>query len=359
MISTRSYLFLSVALIACFTVAGWAAVGGSISGTVKDATGGVIPGAMITVMNVALSTEYKTTTDARGYYSFPSLAVGRYNLTIDAAGFKQQQKNNIVVDADAAVEVSASLAVAQVNQEVLVTDSIEAQQVQVETVSTQLGDVVTGAQMTTVALNGGSFTDMLAIQPGIVPMTTQQPDSIVMAGASVAIQPSGILNPGNQSISGQREDANGFLINGGDVKELMNGGTSIVPNLDSIHEFRVLTNNFDAEYGNYAGGIVNVVTKSGENQIHGSAFNFLRNTALDARNFFSPERGFFRQNQFGGTLGGSIKKDKLFYFGDYQGTRTNQGIDTGLIAVPTLANRGGDLSDQADSLTDRKSTRLN
>src|SRR5215467_13410536 len=182
-------------------------------------------------------------------------------------------------------------------------------------------------------------------------MTTQQPDSIVMAGVTVAIAPSGILNPGNQSISGQREDANGFLINGGDVKELMNGGTSIVPNLDSIHEFRVLTNNFDSEYGNYSGGIVNVVTKSGANAIHGSGFEFLRNTALDARNFFSPERGFFRQNQFGGTLGGPIAKDKVFYFGDYQGTRTSQGIDTGLIPVPTLANRTGDLSDQRDSLT--------
>src|SRR5260370_2365387 len=196
--------------------------------------------------------------------------------------------------------------------------------------------------MTTVALNGRSFTDLLGIQPGIVPMTTQQPDWTVMAGACGAIQPSGVLNPGNQSISGQREDANGFLINGGDVKELMNGGTSVVPNLDSIQEFRVLTNNFDAEYGNYAGGIVNVVTKSGANEIHGSGFEFLRNTSLDARNFFSPERGFFRQNQFGGTLGGPIAKDKLFYFGDYQGTRTSQGIDTGLIPVPTLANRTGD-----------------
>src|SRR6516162_4371602 len=138
-----------------------------------------------------------------------------------------------------------------------------------------------------------------------------------MAGASVAIAPSGVLNPGNQSVSGQREDANGFIVNGGDVKELMNGGTTIVPNLDSIVEFTILTNNFDAEYGNYSGGIVNVVTKSGSNQVHGSGFEFLRNTDLDARNFFSPERSFYRQNQFGGTVGGPIKKDQVFYFGDY------------------------------------------
>src|SRR5258706_9519450 len=125
-----------------------------------------------------------------------------------------------------------------------------------------------------------------------------------MAGASVAIAPSGLLNPGNQSISGQREDANGFVVNGGDVKELMNGGTAIVPNLDSIAEFRVLTNNFDAEYGNYSGGIVNVVIKGGTNQVHGSGFEFLRNTSLDAKSFFSPERNVSRQNQFGGSVGG-------------------------------------------------------
>src|SRR6516164_2901327 len=329
----------------------FALVGGSISGTIKDTTGGVIPGAMVTVTNSAIRTEFKTVTDSKGYFSFPNLAVGTWDLSIESTGFKPQKKSGLVIDVNTALEVNATLDIENVTQEVSVQTDVATEAVQVETVSTQLGEVVTGTEMTTVALNGRSFTDLLALQPGIVPMTTQQPDSIVMAGASVAIQPSGALNAGNQSISGQREDANGFLINGSDVKELMNGGTSIVPNLDSIHEFRVLTNNFDPEYGNYAGGIVNVVTKSGANQVHGSGFEFLRNTALDARNFFSPERGFFRQNQFGGTLGGPIAKDKAFYFGDYQGTRTNQGIDTGLIAVPTLANRTGDLSDQADSLT--------
>jgi hypothetical protein len=201
-----------------------------------------------------------------------------------------------------------------------------------------------------VALNGRSFTDLLALQPGIVPMSTQLPDSIVMAGAQVAIAPSGNLNPGNQSISGQREDANGFIVNGGDVKEMMNGGTTIVPNLDSIAEFRVLTNNFDAEYGNYSGGIVNVVTKSGTNQLHGSGFEFLRNTALDARSWFSPERDVFRQNQFGGTIGGPIKKNKILFFSDYQGTRTNQGVDTGLIPVPSVTERSGNFLNNPDVL---------
>lgn len=342
---------ISLTALLLFTTAVMsAAVGGSISGTVKDSTGGVIPGATITVTNSSIKTEFKTTTDARGFFSFPNLAVGTWNLTIELAGFKTEKKAGLVIDVNTALEANATLEVESVTQEVSVSTDVATEAVQVETVSTQLGQVVTGTEMTSVALNGRSFTDLLALQPGIIPMTTQQPDSIVMAGASVAIQPSGALNAGNQSISGQREDANGFLINGGDVKEMMNGGTSIVPNLDSIHEFRVLTNNFDSEYGNYSGGIVSVVTKSGANETHGSGFEFLRNTALDSRNFFSPERGIFRQNQFGGTLGGPIVKDKVFYFGDYQGTRTFQGIDSGLISVPSLLNRTGDLSSQASSL---------
>lgn len=249
-----SFLLRSVSRLICFLLAiivfgsvAWAWVGGSISGTVKDSSGGVIPGAMITVTNTALGAEFKAISDSKGYYSFPNLAVGRYDLNVDAAGFKPQKKNGLVVNVDSAIEVTTSLEVLEVTTEVAVSATADELQVAVETISTQLGDVVTATQMTTVALNGRSFTDLLALQPGIVPTSTQQPDSIVMAGATVAIAPSGALNAGNQSISGQREDANGFMINGGDVKELMNGGTTIVPNLDSIAEFRILTNNFDAE----------------------------------------------------------------------------------------------------------------
>ncbi len=320
---------------------------GSISGTVKDPSSAVIPGATVTATNTATNVATKTVTDDKGFYAFPSLPVGRYNVKVEEEGFGGQSRNNLDVDANGALVEDLTLEMAEKVEEVTVLESAA----QVETASSQMGQVVTGTQMTSVALNGRSFTDLLALQPGIVPMSTQQPDSIVMAGASVAIAPSGDLNPGNQSISGQREDANGFMVNGGDVKELMNGGTTIVPDLDSIAEFRVLTNNVNAEYGNYSGGIVNVVTKGGGNQLHGSAFDFLRNTDLDARNFFSPDRSFYRQNQFGGTVGGPIKKDKIFYFADYQGTRTAQGIDTGLIPVPTLAERSGNFSALASQLT--------
>src|SRR5262249_15688768 len=198
---------------------------------------------------------------------------------------------------------------------------------------------------------GRTFTDLLAIQPGVIPVTTMQPDSIIMAGVTGAVAPSGQLNPGNLSISGQRESANSFLVNGSDVQERMNGGTSIVPGLDSVDQFRVLTSNFDPQYGNYNGGIVSVITKSGSDRLHGSAFDFVRNTALDARNYFSPQRATFTQQQPGGTLGGPLRKGKLFFFADYQATRTTQGIEAGLIQVPSVADRSGNLGDLASTLT--------
>lgn len=320
---------------------------GSVLGTVKDATGAVIPGTLVQLTNTAQGVQSRSVSDASGNFSFQSLPVGRYELQASAQGFNILKQVGLVVDADSALRANIVLQVAERTENI----EVSATALHVEVENTQVGEVIDGNAITTVALNGRSFTDLLSLQPGIVPVTTQQPNSVVMAGASVAIAPSGELNPGNESISGQREDANGYMINGGDVKEVMNGGTSVVPNLDSISEFRVLTSNFDAEYGNYNGGVVNVITKSGTNQIHGSGFEFLRNTAFDGRNFFSPESGFFRQNQFGGTVGGPILKNKIFFFADYQGTRLNESVDTGLIPVPTSMNRMGDFSTDPGSFT--------
>ena len=340
-------LLVSLVLIPFLAILARAAVGGSISGTVTDQTGAVIPDATVTALNLDTTVQQSSKTNAGGFYAFTFLPVGRYEIEILREGFKPYKRTGLVIDVNTELRADVVLTMGAQSAEVIVSDT----GVHIDTESTQVGEVVTGTVMTTVALNGRSFTDLLSLQPGIVPSTTQQPNSIVMAGATVAIAPSGDLNPGNQSISGQREDANGYMVNGADVKELMNGGTAIVPDLDSLAEFRILTDNFDAEYGNYSGGIVNVVTKSGTNQLHGSGFEFLRNTVLDARNYFSPESGFFRQNQFGGTVGGPIEQNKVFFFADYQGTRTSQSIDTGLIPVPSLADRRGDLSDQASSLT--------
>ncbi|MFZ1203946.1 MAG: carboxypeptidase regulatory-like domain-containing protein, partial [Candidatus Acidiferrales bacterium] len=341
---------LAIGLLLC-VLAARAATSGSISGTVKDPSGAVLPGVTLTLKNSSLGTEYKTKTDARGYYSFPNLPVGNYDLTLELTPFKTETRSGISVDMDSALQIDVSLQLAEQSQSVTVNSTVAAEQVQVETVATHLGDVVSSTQMTALPLNGRSYTDLLAIQPGVSPVTTLTPTSVIMAGVTGTINPSGDLNPGDVSIDGQRESANGFMVDGIDVQEHMNGGTSVIPNLDSIQEFRVLTNNFDPEYGNYNGGMINVVTKSGSDSFHGDVFEFLRNTDLDAKNYFSATRGTFRQNQFGGTLGGPVKPRKIFFFADYQGTRTNEGITSPITSVPTVQDRSGNLADLASALT--------
>jgi hypothetical protein len=320
------------------------ATGGSVSGTVADPTGAVVAGATLRLINPAQQTHYQVFSDKRGSFSFPNLPVGHYDLTISAGGFTTQRKTSLAVDTDSAIRVDFALAIGTETDSVMVTSSAG---VHVDTVATHLGEVVSGSQMAELPLNGRSYTDLLAIQPGVAPISTLLPNSVIMAGVTGGLDPSGDLNPGNLSINGQRESANGFMVNGIDVQEPMNGGTSVIPNLDSIEEFRVLTNNFDPEYGNYNGGIITVVSKSGSNTLHGKAFEFFRNTALDARGYFDPTVPAFNQNQFGGAIGGPIKHDKLFFFTDYQGTRTTQGVSTGNISVPTAAQRAGNFLDPA------------
>jgi Carboxypeptidase regulatory-like domain/TonB dependent receptor len=352
--SKRSWLhngFACIAILTCAATSLWAAANGTLSGTVKDPSGSLVPGVTITLVNIALQSEFKAVSNSQGFYSFPTLPAGHYEMTIEASGFKTQKKTGITVDTDAALKLDVGLQIGQQSETILVAGGEVTSETQVDTVATHLGEVVTGSQMTALPLNGRSFTDLLSIQPGIIPITTLTPSSVIMAGVTGGLSPSGDLNPGNLSIDGQRESSNGFMVDGIDVQEHMNGGTSIVPNLDSIDEFRVQTNNFDPEYGNYNGGMVTVVTKSGSDSFHGNAFEFLRNTDLDARGYFDPSRAAFRQNQFGGTLGGSIKRQEIYFFGDYQGTRTTEGVETGLISVPSVQDREGNLSDVASSLT--------
>src|SRR4029077_3804409 len=212
-------------------------------------------------------------------------------------------------DANSAIRLDVKLEIGEVSEKVTVISDA----VQVETQNTQMGEVINSRKITAVPLNGRDFTDLLSLQPGVVPSQY----AAQSAGLNDrTVSGSNSLNAGNQSINGQREAANGFMINGANADEGKNNGTAVIPNLDSIEEFRIITNNFDAEYGNYSGGQINVVTKSGTNSYHGSAFEFLRNTAFDARNFFDSSVGKFIQNQFGGTLGGPIKKDKVFFFAD-------------------------------------------
>jgi carboxypeptidase family protein len=324
----------------------WASDGGRLLGTITDPRGNVVPGAKVTATETATAGTQTITTDSRGFYSFQSLPVGRYEVEVDASGFKPLRRTGVVIDVNSKVVVDAALAIGERTETVTVSESAA----HVETADTQMGQVITGKQMTAVPLNGRSYTDLLALQSGVVPVTSLTSDTTQDVGVS-AFSPSGSLNPGTISINGQREFANSFALNGSDVEEDVNMGAAIVPNLDSIAEFRILTSNFDAEHGEFSGGQIDVVTKSGTNAFHGDVFEFLRNTDLDARNYFSPTRGAFDQNQFGGTLGGPIRKNKVFFFADYQGTRSTQGIDSGQISVPSLQDRSGNLSDVAGSFT--------
>jgi hypothetical protein len=235
-----------------------------------------------------------------------------------------------VLDTNAALTLDAALEVGSVAE----TVSVSHNALHVETTSTQMGVAVTGRQMTAVPLDGRSYTDLLSLRAGVAPETSITSSTVQDVGATI-LDPSGTLNPGTISVNGQREYANFFRVNGSSTEEDVNAGTSVIPNLDSIAEFRIITSSFDAEYGEFSGCQINVITKSGTNQFHGNAFDFLRNTDLDARNYFSPTRGAFNQNQFGGTFGRPIHHDKAFFFIDYQGTRQTQGIDTGDISVPS------------------------
>jgi len=333
-------------LILTFCSWGRAEAIASLSGTVVDPSGAVVPGATVALDNSDDGREQNCISGDDGSYSFPALKPGRYQIRIVALGFKPYLRAGLVVADGAQIRVDAALILDSASTVV----EVAAEGLEADLSSTQLGETIAGKKMTSVPLNGRAFTDLLALQAGVVPVSSQAPNAVLMSGCT-STSPSGDLNPGNMSVSGQRETANGFVVNGANVEETFSMGTAVVPNLDSIQEFRVLTGSFDAQYGNFSGGQVIVTTKSGSNQIHGSAFEFVRNTAFDARNYFSPDRAKYDQNQFGAALGGPIKKDKAFFFADYQGTRLTQGIDTGLITVPSLQDRSGNLADLAGQLT--------
>ena len=318
----------------------WAGITGSISGTVTDPSGAVMPGVTVTVTSTSTNVQSRTVTDAKGFYSFPALNVDFYNVTVNQAGFRNFLESGVRINANSAILIDIKLEVGQVTN----TITVQSDTLQVETQSTQMGDVIESSTITSVPLNGRSYIDLLALQPGVSPYTGND-----TAAGLVQAPISGSLNNGTQSINGGRPEANGFMVNGADAEEGVHNGAAIVPSLDSIAEFRIITNNFNAEYGNYSGGQINVVTKSGSNQFHGDLFEFLRNTDLDAANYFTG-RGDFKQNQFGGIFGGPIEKNKLFFFADYQGTRQIIGAPQNY-PVPSVPDRSGNLSDVEALLT--------
>ena len=250
----------------------------TISGTVHDRTGSVIPGAEVTITpatanpaqaNSASTAGQSVETDARGNFQVTVPKAGAYSVEVNAPGFAAYSAQTAVTTDSPSPTLNIGLQINATAETVEVTANTLA----AETTSTQLGETIETKKIESVPLNGRNFTDLMAVQPGIVPASTAQPGAVIMTGVATT-PPSGNANPGNLSISGQREASNGFRVNGADVEEDVNMGTSIDPNLDSIDSFRVLTSNFDAEYGNSSGGQVLVTTKSGTDKLHGSVFEF-------------------------------------------------------------------------------------
>src|SRR3989475_2854886 len=316
-------------------------VTGSILGVVRDSTQGVVAGAHIVATNVQNNFKQETVSAADGSFRILALPAGDYKLTVTAPGFRTFTETDIEVKVNDQLHFDVTLNVGTVTEHV----EIVANAVQVQTESTQLGDVIETKKMLALPLNGRSYLDLLGLQAGVVPVTSysMQQDRSVSGGYSP--------NAGNLSVNGQRETANAFLVNGGDVSEGRNLGAGLIPNLDSVEEFRLITNSFDAEYGKFSGAVMNTITKSGTNGLHGSAFEFLRNDKFDARGFFDPTKAELRRNQFGYAVGGPFWKNKLFWFTDYQGTREVRGASTGSVPVPTTAQRSGTFTpaDFADS----------
>ncbi len=320
-----------------------------LSGTVSDSSGAVVSGAAVSIQKSGTSEKEARQTDDKGGFEF-TLSPGTYRIGIVASGFGSYQREGITIEPSAPLHLDIVLQV-EAHQE---TIEVNASGSEMDLSSTQVGEAIGQEKLVAVPLNGRSFTDLLGLQAGVIPQSSKQSNAVVMSGCTTT-PPSGDLNPGDVSVSGQRETANGFTVNGSSVEEDFSNIASVVPNLDSIADLRVLTSNFDAEYGNFSGGQVLVTTKTGNNTLHGSAFEFFRNTNFDATNYLARERAEYDRNQFGGTLGGHILRDRLFFFGDYQGTKMTQGVETGQIAVPSIANRTGNLGDQASQLTGKVS----
>ena len=333
---TRKILFAGIVCllvtVACPLVYGQAT--GIISGTVADATGSAVAGAKVTITAPALGLTRESKTDESGHYIVPLLPVATFTVHVEFSGFQPAETRDIRLQVDEHRDVDFRLVPASVKESVEVTGTAVA----VETANPTLGQVITSQQVAELPLNGRDFVQLATLTPGTIQETN--PSSFFNGGPSSEVSARGSFS---LSVGGSRANSTDWLFDGNDNNELTAGGISILPSIDAIQEFKVLTYNYSAEYGTRAGPTVLVTTKSGSNDFHGSVFEFFRNTDLDARSFFATDTEKFNLNQFGGALGGPIQKDKTFFFADYQAKRQRHGIPfVGL--VPSAAMRSGDFT---------------
>jgi hypothetical protein len=305
----------------------FAQANGSFSGTVTDKTGSVVSGAKVTVTSQTTGVSRVVTTDASGHYLVPLLPVSTYSLRVESSGFQPVQQRDARLQVDESREINFTLVPASVSENV----EVSAAEVAVETTNATLGQVITSEQVADLPLNGRNFTQLATLTPGTT--TSTNPVSFFTSAASSEAATRGSFS---LSSGGSREQETDWLLDGNDNNQLDEGGIAIFSEVDDIQEFKVFTYNYSAQYGERAGPVVLVSTKSGTNQLHGSVFEFFRNTSLDANDYFTHQQQKFNLNQFGAALGGPIQKDKTFFFVDYQAKMQRQGKSfTGF--VPTTA----------------------
>lgn len=329
----RSFYVLGV-LVALAVAASGARgqnVNASLSGTITDSSGAVVAGATVTATNDGTQLSRTAVSDARGIYVLNVLPVGNYTLSVSLTGFKETVIHNIVLQVDQQARKDVTLQAGSLAQ----TVTVEGTAPIVQAESSSMGEVVNNQEVTELPLNGRNLDQLALISGGVVPAN----QSNVEAGSASTVQ--------TFSVAGGRSNTNAFLIDGVANTDDAIDNSALHPSLEMVQEFRIETNDYSAQFGQYSGGQVNITTKSGTNQFHGSAFEFLRNDALDAKNFFvRPGQGKppLRRNQFGGSLGGPIKRNKLFFFFSYEGLRYTDG-QTGVGTVPTSEMLGGNFAE--------------
>ena len=305
---------------------------GSISGTVSDASGSAVPGAKVTVTAPATGLSRSTTSNDNVEYVIPLLGVANYNVQVELQGFQTATAQDIRLQVDEHRELDFKLSPATVQTNV----EVNATAVAIQTADATLGQVITSQQVADLPLNGRDFVQLATLTPGVSQETN--PNSFFNGGPSSEASARGSYS---LSVGGSRANSTDWLLDGNDNNELTSGAISILSSIDSIQEFKVLTYNYSAEWGTRGGPTVLVNTKSGTDQFHGTLFEFLRNTDLDARSFFAANTEKFNLNQFGASFGGPIKKDKTFFFVDYEEKYQRHGIPfTGI--VPSVAQRNGE-----------------
>jgi hypothetical protein len=322
-----SWLVLSLCLI-CSTLMSAQSTGGRILGRIADSSGAVLAKVKVTATNEGTGISRDTETNDNGDYVFPEVPVGIYTLSFDFSGFKNLVRKGVTLQVNQVITLNMSMQIGGSKEVVEVTSEAPI----VDTTSTQLGAVVNDRAVSQLPLNSRDTYQFLQLQPGV--MSTVGSNNSIVYGSNDA---------GAVSVNGGRGRSNNFSVNGGDANDLFANLPTVQPSPDSIEEFRVLTNTYDAEYGRNSGSVVNVITKSGTNSFHGNMYEFFRNTVLNANAYcLSPDgcsKPKFNQNQFGGTFGGPIKKDRTFFFASYEGRRIRRGIPSPAVLVPSAQER--------------------